>query len=137
MFGYKGKKTRVKHQSNWQEQLSYEHTFYYFLFIGLLLLFGAYLAWETRKVHIPALNDSKMIGLSVYNVIIPCALVIPILGLVHDRPTTQFALTSFLTIFCTTLTLCLVFVPKVRQKMKLFDNFSMEYVPLCSCACTI
>lgn len=80
---------------------------------GLLLLFGAYLAWETRKVHIPALNDSKMIGLSVYNVIIPCALVIPILGLVHDRPTTQFALTSFLTIFCTTLTLCLVFVPKI------------------------
>ncbi|KAM7432495.1 hypothetical protein ABFA07_017083 [Porites harrisoni] len=80
---------------------------------GLLLLFGAYLAWETRKVHIPALNDSKMIGVSVYNVIIPCILIIPIVGLVRDRPTTQFALTSFLTLFCTTLTLCLVFVPKI------------------------
>lgn len=80
-----------------------------------MLLFGAYLAWETRKVHIPALNDSKMIGVSVYNVIIPCILVIPIVGLVRDRPTTQFALTSFLTLFCTTLTLCLVFVPKVNK----------------------
>jgi len=80
---------------------------------GMLLLFGAYLAWETRKVHIPALNDSKMIGLSVYNVIIPCILVIPILGLVRDRPTAQFGLTSFLTIFCTTFTLCFVFVPKI------------------------
>lgn len=81
---------------------------------GLLLLFGAYLAWETRKVHISALNDSKLIGLSVYNVIIPCILVIPILGIVFDQPTIQFALTSFLTIFCTTFTLGLVFVPKVR-----------------------
>ena len=85
---------------------------------GLLLLFGAYLAWETRKVHISALNDSKLIGLSVYNVIIPCILVIPILGIVFDQPTIQFALISFLTIFCTTFTLCFVFVPKVSQSME-------------------
>jgi gamma-aminobutyric acid type B receptor len=26
---------------------------------GILLLFGAFLAWETRKVTITALNDSK------------------------------------------------------------------------------
>lgn len=84
---------------------------------GLLLLFGAYLAWETRKVHISALNDSKLIGLSVYNVIIPCILVIPILGVVFDQSTIQFALTSFLTIFCTTFTLCFVFVPKVSESM--------------------
>ena len=29
---------------------------------GLLLLFGAFLAFETRKVTVPALNDSKFIG---------------------------------------------------------------------------
>lgn len=70
-------------------------------------------------MHISALNDSKLIGLSVYNVIIPCILVIPILGVVSDKPTIQFALTSFLTIFCTTFTLCFVFVPKVsNQKHK-------------------
>ena len=86
-------------------------------FTGLLLLFGAYLAWETRKVHISALNDSKLIGLSVYNVIIPCILVIPILGVVFDQPTIQFALTSFLTLFCTTFTLCFIFVPKVSESV--------------------
>ena len=32
------------------------------LFIGMLLLFGAFLAFETRKVTVPALNDSKFIG---------------------------------------------------------------------------
>jgi len=29
---------------------------------GLLMLFGAFLAFETRKVTVPALNDSKFIG---------------------------------------------------------------------------
>ncbi|CAH3104404.1 unnamed protein product [Pocillopora meandrina] len=84
-----------------------------YVFKGLLLLFGAYLAWETRKVHILALNDSKLIGLSLYNVIIPCILVIPILGVVADQPTIHFSLSSFLTIFCTSFTLSLVFVPKI------------------------
>ena len=30
----------------------------------MLLLFGAFLAFETRKVTVPALNDSKFIGQS-------------------------------------------------------------------------
>lgn len=29
---------------------------------GLLMAFGCFLAWETRNVNIPALNDSKYIG---------------------------------------------------------------------------
>lgn len=29
---------------------------------GILLLFGLFLAWETRTVNIPALNDSQHIG---------------------------------------------------------------------------
>lgn len=30
------------------------------------------MAWETRHVSIPALNDSRHVGLSVYNVAIMC-----------------------------------------------------------------
>lgn len=41
---------------------------------GMLLIFGAFLAWETRNVSIPALNDSKHVGLSVYNVVIMCVM---------------------------------------------------------------
>ena len=37
-------------------------------------MFGAFLAWETRNVQIPALNDSKYVGMSVYNVFIMCVL---------------------------------------------------------------
>ena len=39
-----------------------------FTYQGLLLLFGIFLAWETRNVTIPTLNDSKNIRASVSNV---------------------------------------------------------------------
>ena len=37
---------------------------------GLLLIFGMYMAWETRNVKIPALNDSQYIGMNIYNVVL-------------------------------------------------------------------
>ena len=33
-----------------------------YAFKGFLLVFGVFLAWETRGVTIPALNDSRYIG---------------------------------------------------------------------------
>lgn len=36
-------------------------------FKGILLIFGLFLAWETRKVKIAALNDSHHIGNSPYS----------------------------------------------------------------------
>ncbi|CAH3160478.1 unnamed protein product [Porites evermanni] len=88
---------------------------------GMLVLFGLFLAWETRNVTIPALNDSKYIGMSVYNVV-----VLGIIGLVvtfaFDGSThyvVPYAISSFCVIVCTTVTLLLVFVPKVSRKTKL------------------
>uniref|UniRef100_A0A1I8JL75 G_PROTEIN_RECEP_F3_4 domain-containing protein n=1 Tax=Macrostomum lignano TaxID=282301 RepID=A0A1I8JL75_9PLAT len=40
------------------------------LIIGMkavFLLFGIFFAWETRTIHVEALNDSKVIGICVYN----------------------------------------------------------------------
>ncbi|KHJ76481.1 hypothetical protein OESDEN_23899 [Oesophagostomum dentatum] len=37
---------------------------------GVLMILGCFLAWETRHVNVPALNDSKYIGMSVYNVVV-------------------------------------------------------------------
>ncbi|XP_032219288.2 gamma-aminobutyric acid type B receptor subunit 2 isoform X1 [Nematostella vectensis] len=82
---------------------------------GILLLFGLFLAWETRNVTIPALNDSKYIGMSVYNVVtLSCigAIVTTALdGTIHYQA--PYAITSLCLIICTTATLLLVFVPKV------------------------
>uniref|UniRef100_A0A1A9WPH3 Gamma-aminobutyric acid type B receptor subunit 2 n=1 Tax=Glossina brevipalpis TaxID=37001 RepID=A0A1A9WPH3_9MUSC len=82
---------------------------------GLLLVFGAFLAWETRHVSIPALNDSKHIGFSVYNVFITCIAGAAISLVLSDRKDLVFVLLSFFIIFCTTATLCLVFVPKLLE----------------------
>ncbi|XP_063370151.1 gamma-aminobutyric acid type B receptor subunit 2 [Cydia amplana] len=82
---------------------------------GLLLVFGAFLAWETRHVSIPALNDSKHIGLSVYNVLIVCITGAPLALVLADHKDALFVLIAIFIIFCTTATLCLVFVPKLLE----------------------
>ncbi|XP_050671814.1 gamma-aminobutyric acid type B receptor subunit 2 [Leptidea sinapis] len=86
-----------------------------YIYKGLLLVFGAFLAWETRSVSIPALNDSKHIGLSVYNVLIMCIMGAPIALVLADHKDALFVLIAIFIIFCTTATLCLVFVPKLLE----------------------
>ncbi|XP_065572000.1 gamma-aminobutyric acid type B receptor subunit 2-like isoform X2 [Artemia franciscana] len=82
---------------------------------GLLMVYGCFLAWETRNVNIPALNDSKYIGMSVYNVVIMCLLGAGISYVLSDQQDVSFIIISVFIIFCTTGTLCLVFVPKVIE----------------------
>jgi 7 transmembrane sweet-taste receptor of 3 GCPR. len=77
-------------------------------------MFGAFLAWETRHVSIPALNDSKYVGMSVYNVVLMCIMGAAISFVISDKQDASFVIISLFILFCTTATLCLVFVPKVR-----------------------
>ena len=88
-----------------------------FAYKGILLLFGLFLAWETRNVRIPALNDSRYIGMSVYNVavlsIISAIVAFAMDGSVHYYEA-LYAISSLCLIVCTSVTLLLVFVPKVR-----------------------
>ena len=80
-------------------------------------IFGCFLAWETRSVSIPALNDSKYVGMSVYNVVIMCVSGVPISFIIQDRQDAAYLITGIFVIFCTTITLMLVFVPKVRTTL--------------------
>ncbi|EDV28421.1 uncharacterized protein TRIADDRAFT_18816, partial [Trichoplax adhaerens] len=84
-----------------------------FGFNGLLLVYGAILAWQTRQVKMMAVNDSKLIGLAIYNVAIFASIGAGIASLVYDKPDAFFGLISVFIIFPTTVTVCLVFVPKV------------------------
>ena len=89
---------------------------------GILLLFGLFLAWETRHVEVPALNDSKFIGMSVYNVGalsavgIICMYALSGTASIKER----YTIVSMCINLCTTVTLCLVFVPKVSGLMKYY-----------------
>jgi len=77
-------------------------------------IFGAFLAWETRHVSIPALNDSKYVGMSVYNVVIMCVTGAAISFVLTDKQDAMFIMLAVFIIFCSTATLCLVFIPKVH-----------------------
>ncbi|XP_028407396.1 gamma-aminobutyric acid type B receptor subunit 2-like [Dendronephthya gigantea] len=84
---------------------------------GILLLFGVFLAWETRNVTIPALNDSKYIGMSVYNVVILSAIGATVSMVL--KKTVYFellhVLVSAVVVLSTTVALTMVFAPKVYE----------------------
>ncbi|KAF5284264.1 hypothetical protein FQR65_LT00265 [Abscondita terminalis] len=82
---------------------------------GLLMIFGAFLAWETRHVSIPALNDSRHVGLSVYNVAIMCICGAAVALVLVDHQDAMFLIIGVFVMFCTTATLWLVFVPKLVE----------------------
>ena len=52
--------------------------------------------------------------MSLYNVVIMCVLGVAISAVLQEQRNASFVLISVFIIFCTTLTLCLVFVPKVN-----------------------
>ena len=78
-----------------------------------MLIFGVFLAWETRNVHHPALNDSKNIALAVYNVFMFSFLGFVVTFAV-EYPSLRSLINRSVVFAGTTSTICLLFVPKVR-----------------------
>lgn len=76
---------------------------------------GVYMAWETRHVKIPALNDSQYIGISVYGAVITSASVVVLANLLSERVTLAFIIITSIILTSTTATLCLVFLPKMND----------------------
>ena len=82
---------------------------------GILLIFGVFLAWETRNVHYPSLNDSKSIGLAVYNMFMFSCLAI-VVGFVVYPPLETLVQRSIVFVAATS-TVALLFIPKVKVYM--------------------
>ena len=53
--------------------------------------------------------------MSVYNVFILCVIGAPISLAMREHPDASFAIVSVCIIICTSITLCLVFIPKVSM----------------------
>ncbi|EDW87173.1 gamma-aminobutyric acid type B receptor subunit 2 isoform X1 [Drosophila yakuba] len=98
---------RSQHTQTWLSVL--------YAYKGLLLVVGVYMAWETRHVKIPALNDSQYIGVSVYSVVITSAIVVVLANLISERVTLAFITITALILTSTTATLCLLFIPKLHD----------------------
>ncbi|XP_041352632.1 gamma-aminobutyric acid type B receptor subunit 1-like [Gigantopelta aegis] len=83
-------------------------------FQAIISLIGLCLAFTTRKVTIPELNDSKEIGLCIYNVVVLSALGIVVPFLPENHLNIKYGLGCGLIIIGATVTQCLIFIPKVQ-----------------------
>lgn len=95
---------------------------YYLIFCykGLLLVFGLFLAYETRVVKLRQLNDSKLVGMCIYNVAIMCFITGPVslVNLMRQQANYHYLFVSITIIFCCSLSMILIFIPKVVEYLR-------------------
>ncbi|XXQ38364.1 G-protein coupled receptors family 3 profile domain-containing protein [Plasmodiophora brassicae] len=88
------------------------------IYKGIVTLGGVYLAYATSDVEIPALNDSKYIGMSIYCAGSLAVITLPILQYIdRSRPDARFLLSTLAIISATTGQLCILFFPKMFAVM--------------------
>lgn len=77
------------------------------------MIFGAFLAWETRHVKIHELNDSKLIAVSIYNVALLATVGVILNEFAFAEPSISYSLVGSFILFATTITTCIIFLPIV------------------------
>ena len=80
---------------------------------GVVLVFGLFLAYETRSIKVKQINDSRYVGMSIYNVVVLCLITAPVTLVIASQQDAVFAFVALAVIFCCFLSMALIFVPKV------------------------
>ena len=103
-----------------------------FVYKGIILLAGLFIAFETRKANLDSLNESRFIAMSIYASIIASIALTPIGFLLENFSNAQYAILGIMILLTVTIILGLVFVSKVNTLVytRLIVN---EYE---SCRCT-
>ena len=79
------------------------------------LVFSLIFAFETRKVKVKELNDSKMIVFSVYTIVVSAIALVPITLLLQNRPTVLYAVIGIVFLLTATALLAIIYIPKVTS----------------------
>ncbi|XP_037911823.1 gamma-aminobutyric acid type B receptor subunit 1 isoform X3 [Hermetia illucens] len=85
---------------------------------GLILVFGLFLAYETRSIKVKQINDSRYVGMSIYNVVVLCLITAPVAMVIASQQDASFAFIALAVIFCCFLSMLLIFVPKVIEVIR-------------------
>jgi len=80
---------------------------------GLQLVLGLFLAYETRSVKLKQINDSRLVGMAIYNVVILCMITAPVILVIGNQQNAAFCFVSLANVFCCYLSMALVFIPKI------------------------
>ncbi|XP_068708409.1 gamma-aminobutyric acid type B receptor subunit 1-like isoform X2 [Montipora foliosa] len=92
---------------------------------GILLLYGLFVAHETRNVVYAHLNDSSVIGICVYNVVVSSTIGAFSSVILDDNQYKEmYAVLGLCIIFPAATTIACIFVPKLmhRLRMRSVDN---------------
>lgn len=89
---------------------------------GLVLVFGLFLAYETRSIKVKQINDSRYVGMSIYNVVVLCLITCPVTMVIASQQDASYAFVALAIIFCCFLSMALIFVPKVSPTSQTFSN---------------
>lgn len=65
-----------------------------YAFKGLILVFGLFLAYETRSIKVKQINDSRYVGMSIYNVVILTIITAPVTMVIGTH--TIYSFVSFI-----------------------------------------
>ena len=77
------------------------------------LVFSLIFAFETRKVKVKELNDSKIIVFCVYTIVVSTIALTPTALLLQKKPTVCYAVKGIVFLLTATVLLTIVYVPKV------------------------
>ncbi|XP_025836019.1 gamma-aminobutyric acid type B receptor subunit 1 isoform X2 [Agrilus planipennis] len=85
---------------------------------GLILVFGLFLAYETRSLKVKQINDSRYVGMSIYNVVVLCLITAPVTLVISSQQDASYAFVALSITFCCFLSMALIFVPKVIEVIR-------------------
>ena len=88
-----------------------------FIYLGLLQIVGIVLAFQTRKVKIRVLNDSKFVAALVYISSIVLVVIVLTTFILRSYINVSAALFSGGIIILATIFLALMFIPKVHRSL--------------------
>ncbi|KAL5473444.1 hypothetical protein EMCRGX_G027929 [Ephydatia muelleri] len=78
-----------------------------------MLVVGVFLAWETQEVHLKHLNDSKLIGASIYGIVVLSVALAAVGILLQSAVNTSYGVIGALLLLGNTSHLFLIFAPKM------------------------
>ena len=79
------------------------------------LVFSLIFAFETRKVKVKELSDSKIVAFSVYTIVVSAIALTPTILLLQNKPTVHYAVTGGICLLTATALLAVIFIPKVTS----------------------
>ncbi|KAK3720465.1 hypothetical protein RRG08_058354 [Elysia crispata] len=82
---------------------------------GILLIFGIFLAYETLRVRLKQVNDSRFVGMSIYNVVRLCIITAPISLIFGNQENMTFDFVSLTVALCSILSMSLIIVPEMKE----------------------